>query len=444
MKPSKDQVVKSAFSSFIGTAIEWYDFFLYGTAAALVFPKLFFPESDPLVGTLQSFATFTLGFVARPFGGIIFGNYGDKIGRKSMLVLTLLIMGISTALIGLLPTYENIGIWAPVLLIVLRLLQGIGVGGEWGGAALIAVEHAPKGKRGFYGSWPQMGVPGGLLLSTAVFTLFSSLPDEQFLSWGWRIPFLLSILLVGVGLFIRLRVMETPAFQKVKETGTEARMPILEVLKAHPKEVLQAMGARFAENGSFYIFSVFVLTYATEQLDLAKNMVLTGVTLATAIGFFAMPLFAALSDRIGRRPVYMGGAAFTALFAFPFFWLLDTKSTLFIWLAIVLAMVFGHAAMYGPQAAFLSELFGTRVRYSGISIGAQLASVFAGGIAPLVATSLIAWTGGKPWAVAVYLIFMSLITLISVYWTSETYQKEISEERTNAKKEGFQRNTPAG
>lgn len=242
MGQKNSEAVKSALSSFIGTAIEWYDFFLYGTAAALVFPQLFFPESDPLTGTLQAFATFTLGFVARPFGGIIFGHYGDKIGRKSMLIVTLMIMGIATALIGLLPTYESIGVWAPILLIVLRLLQGIGVGGEWGGAALMSVEHAPKGKRGFYGSWTQMGVPGGLLLSTAVFTMFSSLPEEQFLTWGWRIPFLVSFLLIGVGLFIRLRVMETPAFQKVKETGTEARLPILEVLKAQPKQVLQAMG----------------------------------------------------------------------------------------------------------------------------------------------------------------------------------------------------------
>ncbi|MBN2910874.1 MHS family MFS transporter [Polycladomyces sp. WAk] len=433
MAQKNSEAVKSALSSFIGTAIEWYDFFLYGTAAALVFPQLFFPESDPLIGTLQAFATFTLGFVARPFGGMIFGHYGDKIGRKSMLITTLMIMGIATALIGLLPTYESIGIWAPILLIVLRLLQGIGVGGEWGGAALMSVEHAPKGKRGFYGSWAQMGVPGGLLLSTAVFTMFSSLPEKQFLAWGWRIPFLVSIVLIGVGLFIRLRVMETPAFQKVKETGTEAGLPILEVLKAHPKQVLQAMGARFAENGTFYIFSVFVLTYTTEQLGMSKSMVLNGVTIATAAEFFAVPLFGALSDRIGRRPVYMGGAAFTALFAFPFFWLLDTKSTFFTWLAIVIALALGHAAMYGPQAAFLSELFGTRVRYSGVSIGYQLASVFAGGLAPLIATSLIAWTGGKPWGVAVYLIFMCLVTLISVYWTAETYQNEVSEKRMEAK-----------
>jgi MFS family permease len=334
-----------------------------------------------------------------------------------------------------LPTYESIGFWAPILLIVLRLLQGVGVGGEWGGAALMSVEHAPKGRRGFYGSWTQMGVPGGLLLSTAVFTMFSSLPKEQFLTWGWRIPFLVSILLIGVGLFIRLRVMETPAFQKVKETGTEAPLPILEVIKTQPKQVLQAMGARFAENGTFYIFSVFVLTYATKHLRLPESMVLNGVTIATAIEFITVPLFGVLSDRIGRRPVYMSGAAFTALFAFPFFWLLDTKNTLFAWLAIVIALALGHSAMYGPQAAFLSELFGTRVRYSGISIGYQLASVFAGGLAPLIATSLMAWTGGNPWAVAVYLIFMCVVTLISVYWTSETYQNKVSDKLAEVQKD---------
>jgi metabolite-proton symporter len=435
MSQKKSQTVKAAFSGFIGTAIEWYDFFLYGTAAALVFPKLFFPESDPLVGTLQAFATFTLGFVARPIGGIIFGHFGDKIGRKSMLVITLLIMGIATTLIGLLPVYESVGVLAPALLIVLRLLQGVGVGGEWGGAVLISVEHAPDGKRGFYGSWTQMGVPAGMLLSTVIFALFSALPEEQFLSWGWRIPFLISILLVIVGLFIRLHIMETPAFEKVKESGEKAHLPILEVLKAHPKQVLQAMGARFAENGTFYIFSTFVLTYATTQLEVSRSMVLNGVILATAIEFITIPLFGALSDRIGRRPLYMGGAAFTALFAFPFFWLIDTKSTSLTWMAIVIALAIGHAMMYGPQAAFFSELFGAKVRYSGISMGYQLASIFAGGLAPLIATSLIALTGGDPWGVAVYLIGMCIVTFISVYVTSETNKKRVNvTEKTSIEK----------
>ncbi|HEY8342805.1 MAG TPA: MFS transporter [Calditerricola sp.] len=421
----KQQAFKAAFSSFIGTAVEWYDFFLYGTAAALVFPQLFFPHSDPLVGTLQSFATFAIGFVARPLGGILFGHYGDKLGRKSMLVLTLLIMGISTFLIGLMPTYESIGIWAPVLLVVLRVLQGIGVGGEWGGAALVAVEHAPRNKRGFYGSWTQMGVPGGLLLATAVFAVFSALPQEQFLSWGWRVPFLLSIVLVGVGLFIRLRVEETPAFQQVKDAKRESRMPILEALRTHPKQVLLAMGARFAENGSYYVFSVFVLSYGTEYLDLPRNMILNGVLFASVVEFVTIPLFAALSDRIGRRPVYMGGAAFTVLFSFPFFWMVETKNPFLIWLAIGLAMGVGHAAMYGPQAAFFAELFGTRVRYSGISIGYQLASVFGGGLAPFIATSLLAWAGGDSWAVALYMSGMAVVTLLAVSLASETRHRDL-------------------
>jgi len=350
-------------------------------------------------------------------------------------VITLLIMGIATTLIGLLPVYESVGVLAPALLIVLRLLQGVGVGGEWGGAVLISVEHAPDGKRGFYGSWTQMGVPAGMLLSTVIFALFSALPEEQFLSWGWRIPFLISILLVIVGLFIRLHIMETPAFEKVKESGEKAHLPILEVLKAHPKQVLQAMGARFAENGTFYIFSTFVLTYATTQLEVSRSMVLNGVILATAIEFITIPLFGALSDRIGRRPLYMGGAAFTALFAFPFFWLIDTKSTSLTWMAIVIALAIGHAMMYGPQAAFFSELFGAKVRYSGISMGYQLASIFAGGLAPLIATSLIALTGGDPWGVAVYLIGMCIVTFISVYVTSETNKKRVNvTEKTSIEK----------
>lgn len=421
----RPQAVKAALSSFVGSVIEWYDFFLYGTAAALVFPQLFFPNSDPLVGTLQSFGTFTIGFIARPVGGMLFGHFGDRLGRKSMLVLTLLIMGMATAFIGILPTYETIGIWAPVLLVALRILQGFAVGGEWGGAALVAVEHAPKGKRGLYGSWTQMGVPGGLLLSTAVFAAFSALPQEQFLAWGWRVPFLLSFALVVVGLFIRLRVEETPAFQQVKEARRESRMPVVEVLRTHPKQVLLAMGARFAENGAFYIFSTFVLSYGTKYLEMPRSAILNGVLLATALECLAIPLFAALSDRIGRRPVYMAGAAFTALFAFPFFWLMGTKSLPLIWLAIVLALAVGHAAMYGPQAAFLAELFGTQVRYSGISIGYQLASVFAGGLAPLVATALLAWTGGAPWAVALYVSGMALVTLAAVFLAAETREREL-------------------
>jgi MHS family shikimate/dehydroshikimate transporter-like MFS transporter len=412
-------------ASLVGTTIEWYDFFLYGTAAALVFNRLFFPTFDPLAGTLLSFGTYAIGFVARPVGGVIIGHYGDRIGRKSMLVLTLVIMGIATFLIGVLPTYDQIGVWAPAALVVLRLAQGFGVGGEWGGAVLMAVEHAPPRSRGFYGSWPQIGVPAGLLLANGVFAWFSSLPEDQFLSWGWRVPFLLSIFLVVVGLVIRVRILETPAFSRIKEAAVEARQPILEVVRTYPRQVLLAMGARFAENGGFYIYSVFVLTYATQVVKFPQRTVLNGILLGAALELVAIPLFGALSDRVGRRPVYLFGAIVTALFAYPLFWLIDTGSTAALWLAIVIAFVFSHAAMYAPQAAFLSELFGTRVRYSGASLGAQLASVFAGALAPLIATALLreGYGGG---AISLYVIGLAAVTIVSVLAATETHRHDIS------------------
>ena len=376
-------------ASFIGTTIEWYDFFLYGTAAALVFNKLFFPNFDQLLGTLSAFSTFAVGFLARPFGGIIFGHFGDRVGRKSMLVYSLLIMGIATFLIGLLPTYETIGILAPAGLVLMRFAQGIGVGGEWGGAVLMAVEHSPKGARGFAGSWPQMGVPAGLLLSTSVFAAASSsLSEEQFLAWGWRIPFLLSVVLIGVGIFIRLRLLETPVFTRMVQNRSEAHRPLLDAFRDYSRNIVLAMGMRFAENGTFYIFTVFVLSYGTDELKLPKSIMLGGVILSAVIGLFSIPAFGALSDRVGRRPVYLFGALFTLLFAFPFFWLINSKSAILIWLAITLAVNVGHDAMYGPQAAYFSELFGTRVRYTGASLSYQLTSVFAGGFAPLIATAL--------------------------------------------------------
>jgi MHS family shikimate/dehydroshikimate transporter-like MFS transporter len=425
VQPERTQSVRQVVAaSFIGTTIEWYDFFLYGTAAALVFNKLFFPEAEPSSGTLLALATYGVGFAARPLGGIIFGHFGDRIGRKAMLVLSLLIMGIATFLIGVMPTYAAIGIWAPIILVALRIAQGIGVGGEWGGAVLMSVEHAPKGRRGFFGSWPQMGVPAGLFLSTVVFLIVQEVTsDEAFLSWSRRVPFLLSAVLIAVGLFVRLRLYESPAFQRVKETKTEAPMPILDVLRKYPREVLLAMGMRIAENGTFYILTVWVLVYGNEHLELAKSTMLWGVVIAALLGLVTIPVYGALSDRVGRRPLYLGGAVFSLVFAFPFFWLVNTKTEILIWLAIVLGVNIGHDLMYGPQAAFFSELFGTRVRYSGASLGYQLASVIAGGFAPLVAAALLqAW--GWP-SVAIYMAVMAAVTVVATLLATETYQSDI-------------------
>ena len=423
-----------ALSGLIGATVEWYDFFLYGTAAALVFGQLFFPSSDPLVGTIAAFGSFAFGYLSRPIGAVVFGHYGDKIGRKTMLILTLLIMGIATFLIGLLPTYDTIGVWAPILLLVLRFFQGIGLGGEWGGAVLLAVEHSPRNKRGFYGSLIQIGAPAGLLLGTGAFLIVSNLPEEQFLSWGWRVPFLVSVLLIGVGLFIRLKIMETPAFSHVKESGTEARMPMVEVFRDYPKNVLLTMGARLSEGQVFNIFAVFAITYATTQLELTRSTVLYGVLIGAAVECLTLPVFGAFADRFGRRPVYMGGAAFCALFAFPFFWLLDTENTVLIWLALALGFAIGHSAMWGPQASFFSEAFGTRVRYSGTSFVYQFSGIASSALTPLIATALLGWAGGSPWLVAMFVIVYAAVSFTSTYLASETYRDEISEVRANRRR----------
>jgi metabolite-proton symporter len=420
-KPS--QLRQVILASFIGTTIEWYDFFLYGTAAALVFNRLFFPTLDSLAGTLSAYGTFAVGFVARPLGGAVFGHYGDRVGRRAMLVWSLVLMGAATMLIGMIPTYERIGVWAPVLLTTLRFVQGIGVGGEWGGAVLMAVEHSGGPRRGFHGSWPQMGVPAGLLLSTGVFALLSArMSDAEFLAWGWRAPFLLSVVLIGVGLFVRLRILETPAFEKLKEARRESQAPLLDVFRHHPREVLVGMGMRFAQNVLFYIYTVFALSYGEKTLGYTRNTMLGGVVLASVVGLISIPLWAHLSDRVGRRPVYLTGAVISLLSAFPFFWLVE-RGPAFVGLAIVLAMNVGHDLMYGPMAAYLSELFGTHVRYSGASVVYQLTSVFSGGVAPFIATLLLARWGAD--AVAWYMIACCALTLVATWYAPETHHAEL-------------------
>jgi MFS transporter, MHS family, shikimate and dehydroshikimate transport protein len=410
-------IIQVALASFIGTALEWYDFFLYGTAAALVFNQLFFPSFAPLTGTLAAFATFSVGFLARPIGGAIFGHFGDKIGRKSMLVITLLIMGVATLLTGLLPTFEVIGFWAPVLLVSLRFLQGIAVGGEWGGAVLMATEHAPEDRRGFYGSWVQLGSPAGLLLSTGAFALVSTLPEEDLLAWGWRIPFLFSVVLIVVGLVIRIRIAETPEFRRISNEQAQARLPLVEVLRTNLRSVLLSIGVILVTSGGYYIMVTFMLAYGTEQLGLPSEVMLTGLLIATVCQIPMVLVFAALSDRIGRRVVALSAAAFTFLFSFPLFLLVNTKEPILIWLGMTLAVV-GQGILYGVIAAFVSELFSTRVRYSGVSLSYQLTGVVGGGPAPFIATALLAWSGTW-WPVASYLALMALISLVCVYLAAD-------------------------
>ncbi|GAA3577838.1 MFS transporter [Nonomuraea rosea] len=420
-------IKKIVAASLIGTTIEWYDFFLYGSAAALVFNKLFFPDSDPLTGTLLSFLTYAVGFVARPLGGLIFGHYGDRFGRKTLLVVSLLTMGAATFLIGCLPTYESLGPSAALLLTALRLVQGFALGGEWGGAVLIVSEHGDSNRRGFWASWPQAGAPGGNLLATGVLAILAAWQSEAaFLSWGWRVPFLLSGVLVLIGLWIRLTITESPVFQQAEP---EARAPIVGVLKYHSKDVLTAIGARLAENISFYLLTVFVITYA-KTTGIANSTVLTAVLIASAIHFVTIPMWGALSDRVGRRPVYLAGAAGIGVWIFAFFPLVDTGNFLAITLAVTVGLLF-HGMMYGPQAAFFSELFGTRMRYTGVSIGAQLSAIVAGALAPIIAVALLKGYGSSL-PISVYLGLAAVLTLVAVYAARETQGRDLAE-RTNVR-----------
>ncbi|MFJ4048912.1 MFS transporter [Pseudomonas hunanensis] len=411
-------IVKIATASFIGTLIEYFDFFLFGTAAALIFNKVFFPNLDPLVGTLAAFGTFAAAFIARPLGGIVFGHFGDRLGRKAMLVLSLLMMGIATLAVGLMPSYEQVGLLAPTLLVLARLVQGVAIGGEWSGAVLMAVEHAPPRQRAFYGSWPQCGIPAGLVLATASFYLVQLLPDEQMFAWGWRLPFIASALLVVLGLYIRLKIGETPAFKQVKQQKAEVRFPVVQVVTRAWRSVLITMFSMAAANILFYIATVFALKYGSQTLGLPRATLLGAVCLASLIQIGTIPLFALAADRYGRRPVLMAGSLATAVLAFPFFWLIDSGQPLNIYLAMIIALPVLHASTYGPLASFVPEQFETRVRYTGSAIGYHVGSLLCSGPVPFVAAGLYAWAGSSL-PLSLYILGGGLCTLVAVACANE-------------------------
>ncbi|HEX4223012.1 MAG TPA: MFS transporter [Pseudonocardiaceae bacterium] len=409
---TRSQRRRAVIASTVGTSIEWYDFFLYGTAAALVFPNLFFPGDSAFVGVLASFTTQFVGFACRPIGAAIFGHFGDRIGRKTALITTLLLMGIGTFLIGCLPTFHTLGSGAAVLLVILRIAQGIGVGGEWGGSVLLSMEWGTRRRRGFMTSWPQLGVPIGLLLSTGAVKLTQSLAGSGFTSWGWRIPFLVSIVLVGIGLYVRLRVSESPAFRAVREARQVVRQPVWQVIRQQPRAILCGAFVRMSEQAPFYLFVTFVLTYGTKKLHLAEGDLLGYTMVAAAVGLISVPLFGWLSDVIGRRLMYGIGIVCVGLFAFPYFGLLDTKTSWLVLVGIVVSLIF-HDMQYGPQAALIAERFGTNVRYSGASIGYQFASVIAGGPAPLIATAILSATGSSMW-ISWYIVGCCVVAMIAL------------------------------
>jgi MFS family permease len=421
------QLRKAVIASTIGTAIEWYDFFLYGTAAGLVFGKLYFPNQEPLAATLAAFGTYFIGFAARPIGAAIFGHYGDRIGRKATLIATLLCMGLATFAIAFVPTYASIGIWGAVLLTVLRAIQGIGVGGEWGGSVLLAMEWSrTHGQRGLVASWPQFGVPCGLLLSTLAVAAFSAWSGDQFLVWGWRIPFALSIILVGIGLWIRLGILETPVFQKLLDDNKIEKAPILEVIKKQPKEIILSALLRMSEQAPFYIFTAFVFAYTVGTLKMERSFILSAVMVAACVSFITIPLSGHISDRIGRRKMYLIGVVVMGLFGFLYFGMVDTAIPSAVFIAIVLSLI-PHDIQYGPQAALIAESFTPRLRYSGASLGYQLASLIAGGPAPLIATALFAayHTG---YAIAIYIAACAVISLIAAAFMPDYTGKDISAE----------------
>lgn len=397
-------------ASLIGATIEWYDFFLYGTVAGIVFNKLYFPTNDPLISILLAYTTFAVGFIARPLGGVIFGHFGDRIGRKSMLVMTLMIMGVATVLIGLLPTYQQIGVAAPIILLVLRVLQGIGLGGEWGGAVLMTYEYAPENKRGLYASLPQIGLSIGLCLSAGVVAIASTLPEEQFLAWGWRVGFIASFILVVVGLYIRLKIMETPEFAKLKEQGEEVKIPFVNMIKEYPRNILLGMGARYIDGVFFNVFAVFSIAYLVNTVHISRTTALWAVCSSAFVMIFFIPMFGALSDRWGRGKTYAIGSILLALSVYPAFWAMSSGDIVLIFVSLILPFGIIYAMCYGPEAALFCDLFGARVRYTGISFVYQFSGIFASGITPIIATYLIAANGNQPWYLCAYVVFAALVS----------------------------------
>jgi MFS transporter, MHS family, shikimate and dehydroshikimate transport protein len=413
-------------SSVIGTAVEWYDFLIYGTATALVFNKIFFAAGNPTLATIAAFGTYAVGFLARPLGAAIFGHYGDRVGRKAMLAITIIVMGLGTSLIGLLPTYEQIGVAAPMLLVALRFLQGIGLGGEWGGAVLMVVENSPPHRRGLLGSAVQIGNPVGNIAAIGIFALVAGLPEQDFLKWGWRIPFLISVLLVGVGLYIRLNIEETLVFRQVQAKNEVARVPLIEIFQHNRRPFFIAVCLKISEIAWASIGGVFVMSYATTNLGLPRSVVLNGAFASSLVALFAIPLFGWLSDYFGRKPMFYASCTFSALFAFPLFWLLDTRDPTIVVSSIVIAITFGQMVMFGIGAPWYSELFPARLRYSGASLGFQVGAALSGGLTPLIAASLMAWSGGLTWPISVFLIVCALITATATYCAPEMANKELS------------------